>query len=250
LSRYLRQQLLIETNSHWNKDTGKCKEYVLNPTGVQHLCDCIGLTKNNTTTQLHHIVVEVAQAEYNPELATGNFVYNDKSNRLWHPLQNFRRAFKQHVLEQNGYQYHYDIECCAMTLIHQHAQRRPEIQHQGRWQQGPMDLYLFALRDYLRDRHGVRQQIAHDVAADPEIIKRIINALLAGAKLSCSPTTEIYRLLSGDVARIRCLQQHQYLTQLRADIKTCWDYIKPTLMRRSKLNKNNQERLLLCIYSY
>jgi len=244
LCRYLRQQLLIETNGHWSKDTGKCKEYVLNQTGVDDLCDSIGLIKNNTTTQLYPIVVEVAQAEYQSELNTGSFAYNDQSSRLWHPLQNFKRNYKKTVLEQNGYKHHYDVECCAMTLIHQHAQQIQQVVHNSKWQQGPMDLYLFALRDYLRDRQSIRKQIAQQADVDPEIIKRIINALLAGAKLSANPTTEIYKLLSGDVARIRFLQQHKYMTQLRADIKTCWDYIKPTMSRRSKQDKNNRERML------
>lgn len=243
LSKYLRQQLLIETNGHWNKDTGQCKEYLLNQSGVDFLCDSIGLTKN-TTTQLHHIVVEVAQAEYNQELASGNFTYNDKSSRLWHPLQNFRRAIKRDVLNTAGYQYHYDVECCAMTLIHQYAQRIPEIIHQGKWCQGPMDLYLFALREYLRDRTAIRNQIAQDCGCDADLIKRIINALLAGAKLSANTDSQIYQMISGDVAKIRQLQQHEYLTQLRKDIKVMWDYIKPTMSRRSKTQVNGQERML------
>lgn len=229
LSRYLREQLLIVTDNHWNKDNGKCKEYRLNTAGVNHLL--AQLDQDNT--QLHHIVVEVTQTEYTEELQSGNFTYNDKSSRLWHPLQNFRRAVKLDVLNHAGYQYHYDIECCAMTLIHQYSQQIPEVMQGKKWQQGPMDLYLFALRDYLRDRTGIRNQLAQDTAIEPETIKRIINALLAGARLSANPTTEIYRLLQGDVARIQFLQQHEYLTQLRADIKTCWDYIKPTMSRRT-----------------
>ena len=243
LSKYLRQQLLIETNSHWNKDTGKCKEYVLNQRGVDRLCDSIGLNKK-TTTQLYPIVLQVAQEEYQQELESGQFAYNDQSHRLWHPLQNLRRDLKRTVLEQNGYRYHYDIKCCAMTLIHQYAQQIPEITHDHRWQQGPMDLYLFALRDYLRDRHGIRKQIATEADIDADTVKRIINALLAGAKLSCNPATEIYQILDGDRARIRFLQQHEYLTQLRADIKICWDYIRPTLPQRSRQDRNQRERRL------
>jgi hypothetical protein len=243
LSKYLREQLLTVTNSHWNKDTGQCKEYVLNTAGVSRLSELIGI-RSQDNTQLHHIVLQVAQEEYSTELESGNFDYSDKSSRLWHPLQNFRRAVKRDVLNSAGYQYHYDIECCAMTLIHQHSQRIPEVRVNHKWQQGPMDLYLFALRDYLRDRTSIRNQIAQDCDIEPETVKRIINALLAGARLSTNDTTEIYRLLSGDVARIRFLQQHEYLIQLRADIRTCWDYIKPTMPRRSQLDRNQRQRML------
>jgi hypothetical protein len=243
LSGYLRDQLLIVTTAHWNKDTGQCKEYVLNQSGLDGLREAIGIAADDNT-QLHHIVVQVAAAEYTAELESGQFDYRDQSSRLWHPLQNFRRAVKRDILNQAGYQYHYDIQCCAMTLIHQYSQQIPEVVTAGKWQQGPMDLYLFALRDYLRDRTAIRAQLAQDCDVEPEVIKRIINALLAGARLSANPTTEIYRLLGGDRARIQFLQQHEYLTQLRADIKTCWDYIKPTMPRRSSRDRHNRERML------
>jgi len=241
LSKYIRSELLIETNSHYNKDTGQCKQYVLNPAGLARLAQQIGITTADNT-QLHHSVVQETQSEYQQELATGDFVYSDKSSRLWHPLQNFRRAVKRDVLNQAGYQYHYDIVCSAMTLIHQYAQQIPEIIEAGVWQQGPMELYLPALNDYLRDRTRIRNQIAEECAIEPEQVKRIINALLAGARLSTNNTTEIYRLLGGDVARIRFLQQHEWLTQLRADIKTCWDYIRPTMPQRTIQDRNNRTR--------
>ena len=244
LSRYLRQQLLIETNSRWNKDTGECKQYRLNSSGVRFLSDAIGVVADDNT-QLYPIVLQVAQSQYQTELTSGTFEYNDQSSRLWHPLQSFRREIKQSVLEQNGYLYHYDIQACAMTLIHQHSQRVPEVIVDGVWQSGPMDLYLFALRDYLRDRNTVRQQIATDTDIDPVIVKRMINALLAGARLSAHPETEIYQMLNGDLARIQFLQQHQYLTDLRADIKTCWDYIRPTIPPRFSNNtKSGRPRRL------
>lgn len=239
LSKYLREQLLTVTDDRWNKDTGQCKQYALNSAGVQHLAS--QLTHPATPQQA---AVEAAYTEYHAELESGVFVYRDQSSRLWHPLQNFRRQAKCEVLESAGYQWHYDIACCALTLIYQHSQRIPEHIVNGRWQQGPMDLYLFALRDYLRDRTGCRQRLAQEADVDPDTVKRIINALLAGAKLSVNDSTEIYKLLKGDLARIRFLQQHQFLTELRADIKTCWDYIKPTMPRRSKADKHNRQRML------
>ena len=244
LSRYLRQQLLIVANNHWNKDTGQCKEYLLNQSGVDGLCDAIGVNTQSDNTQLYPIVVDLVQSEYSTELASGCFEYNDQSSRLWHPLQNFRREVKRDVLDTAGYRYHYDIECCAMTLIHQYSQQIPEVVINNRWQQGPMDLYLFALRDYLRDRHAARQRIALEADITPETVKRMVNALLAGAKLSTNSKTEIYQMLGGDIARIRFLQQHEYLTQLRDDIRTCWQYIKPTLSRRSRQDRRGRERML------
>jgi phage-related protein len=244
LSQYLRTQLLIETNSHWNKDTGQCKQYRLNSSGAQFLSDACGFRVDNNNSNNYHIVLQVAQEEYQAELESGVFEYTDKSSRLWHPLQNFRREIKHSVLSQSGYQYHYDIECCAMTLIHQHSQRIPEHVLDGTWQQGPMDLYLFALREYIRDRTRIREQIAQDCEIDPDTVKRIINAVLAGAQISRNPSTAVYQMLQGDLARIEFLKQHEYLTQLRADIRTCWEHIRPTMGRRTVIMKSGGQRRL------
>jgi hypothetical protein len=107
-----------------------------------------------------------------------------------------------------------------------------------------MDLWLFALRDYLQNRHERRAELARAADIDINTAKRIVNALLAGARLSTNPTTEIFQLLNSDPARVRFLQQHEWLTALRADIRTCWDYIKPTLPRRSRTQANGSERMI------
>jgi hypothetical protein len=227
------------TSDRWNKDTGQCKQYIANADGIALLNSRLGIGNSDNQT-----VLPVVQQQYAQELTTGDFVYQDKSSRLWHPLQNFRRDTKQNILEQSGYGYHYDIENCAMTLIYQHSQQIPELVQAGRWLQGPMDLYLPAMTTYLRDRQSVRNQIAQEADLDPDVVKRIITALLAGAKLSRHTNGHIYQMLDGDLARIEFLQQHPFLCDLRADIRTCWEYIKPTLPRRSRVQIMGRERML------
>jgi hypothetical protein len=161
-------------------------------------------------------------------------VYNDKSNRLWHPLQNYRREYKKQILDDHGYCYHYDIECCAFNLIYQHSQRLPE----------PMDLYLPALTGYLANRDQIRQHLAGQAEIPEAVVKRLINALLAGAPLSTNPTHEICQMLQSDRARIEFFKQSEFIVQLRADIKICWDYIKPTLPRRSITTQTGRQRML------
>ena len=235
LGRYLREQLLTVTDPSYRwGDKRKCKEYILNTAGVKFLCEATGIVKDNNPNN-YPIVVKVVESEYSQELQTGRFTYRDQSQRLWHPMQNFRREIKREVLVKHGFVFHYDIECCAMTLIHQHAQQIP---------QEPMDLYLSAIHEYLQNRQAIRQQIAAAADLDPDTVKRIINALLAGAKLSRNRESQIYHMLNGDCARIEFLQQHEYLTQLRADIRTCWDYITPTLPRRSRTQPSGRERML------
>jgi hypothetical protein len=249
LGGYIRNQLLIVTNESYSfGDNSQCKQYILNQSGVDHLCDATGLPRNNNT-QLYPIVLQVANEQYQTELATGEFEYKDQSHRLWHPLQNFRREYKHQVLEQNGYQYHYDIVCSAMTLIHQYSQQIPEIRHNEKWQQRPMELYLWTLRDYLQNRHQRRQELADSAEIDSETAKRMINALLAGARLSANHRTEIFQMLGCDLDRLRFLQQHQWLNDLRADIKTCWNYIRPTLPPRFGHARSDGSRRRLAVNS-
>jgi hypothetical protein len=244
LSKYLRSNLLTCINDRYNKDTGVCKKYIKNKTGYDLVRS---LLKNKP---LYYSVSEVSEItewvknEHKTELTTLNFTYEDKANRLWHPLQRVRKQYKKIVFSEIGLKYQYDIQCCAPTLIHQHSQKIIEILQDNKYIQGPMDLYLFALRSYLKDRKSIRTMLATEAEMSEDHIKVIINALLAGAQLSNNKKSDIYKLLDGDIARITYLKQHPYIIELRNDIKTCWDYIKPTLYRRSIINKNNKKQVL------
>jgi hypothetical protein len=224
LSKYLRKTLLIVTDEfyRYNSENNKCKEYRLNVEGVRSLRENLKL--NNI--QLYPSVVKVAQDDHLEELITGNFTYKDKSSRLWHPLQRYRRQYRTQVLSDSGYTHDYDIECCAPTLIHQYAQRLG------------MDEYLFALRRYLADRTSIREELALGLELEPAAVKEIINALFAGARIANHKDSDIYTILNGDLARIEYLRQHEFLTELRRDIKTCWATISLHMSRRRNTSTN------------
>jgi len=230
LSQYLRKTLLICTDEYYrfnSDDKNKCKEYRLNKEGVRSLRENLKIDN----IQLYPSVAEVAKTDHLEELITGNFTYNDKSNRLWHPLQRYRKEYRTQILGNAGYLYDYDIECCAPSLIHQYAQ------HLG------MDEYLFALRRYLNDRTQVREEISKEIELPIQAIKEIINALFAGAVISKNTESDIYHILNGDIARIEYLKQNEFLKELVSNIKICWSYIRPQMQKRTRLI-NGKERLL------
>lgn len=260
LSKWLRDKLLICTNDRWAKDSGICKEYIKNQIGMDALLkqinsypivsqvrsNSINVSQipNINSISVLQVTKDLINEEFGHELKSKKFAYEDKANRLWHDLQRVKKEYKQEIFIENGLTYQYDIECCAPTLIHQYSQQIPQIIHNNKWVQGPMDLYLFALRRYLQDRKEVRNQIATEAEITYEQAKEIINALLMGAQLGLNKDSDIYKLLNGDKARIEFLKQHEYLKQLRDDIKICWDYIKPTLPKRSVLTKSGKQRML------
>jgi len=243
LSKYLRENLLIVTDEfyRYNSSQNKCKEYRLNQIGLDHLREALNLTN----IQTYPSVVEVAKEDHLAELVTGNFDYNDKSNRYWHPLQRYRRQHRTQILADHGYQHQYDIETCAPTLIHQYSQMIPErTDHKGQWLQGPMDLHLTALNRYLNQKTQVRKEIAWAIDLPIAAVKEIINALFAGAVISKNKESDIYYILDGDISRIEWLKQDPYIQELVQDIKTCWQYIRPVMQKRTKKTSEGTERLL------
>jgi hypothetical protein len=226
LSKWIRQKLLIVTDDFFRfnipGEKGICKKYILNKDGVRYLKEVMKL--NNI--QLYPIVTDLINQEFQQELTSGKFPYLDKSNRLWHPLQRYRKQYREQSLGLHGYVHDYDIECCAPTLIHQYAQ------------QLGMDLYLFALNKYLNDRTEIRNELARELELPVEAVKEIINALFAGARIANHEQSDIYQILNGDQARIEYLKQDQFLIELREDIKTCWEYITPHMSRRRNTKTN------------
>ena len=231
LSKWLKKKLLIEV-SGYNMWAGKCKSYRL----YQQAFDELQLMTN--THIIEYSVVDL-KSDFQTELETGEFEYNDKSSRLYHPIQNCPRATKRQLLNEQGYAHNYDIVCAMPTLIHQYAQQIPEVVVDGKWKQGPMDLYLFGLRDYLKNRQTIREQLARDTEVEPEVIKRLINGLFNGGQISHNKQGKSYAELDGDHARIEFLQQNEFIKSIKEDIKTCWEYIVPTMPPRySKPDKN------------
>jgi len=215
LSRFLRNKLLICCDDSYNKFTGKTKYYLLNKAGFDELNE---LVCNNTYNT--YSVAQVAK-RIQEQLQSGVFEYNDTASRLYHPLQNYKRADKRAMLAQDGYLYNYDIQTCAPTLIVQYAQ------------QLGMDLYPFAIKQYCANRKQIRSEIAQAAELTDQQVKRIITGLFQGAYISKYKKSLVYKELGGDLAKIEFLKQIEFIQQLQQEIKTCWEYIRPVLSKRT-----------------
>jgi predicted 2-oxoglutarate/Fe(II)-dependent dioxygenase YbiX len=250
LSKYLRDTLLICTDPHYSSLSHVSKKYKLNPQGVSNL-----QTGSMPICVLQVEAVDWAKEEFNEELSTRVFKYTNKSNRNWHPLQRVRREVKRQVFHDSNLKYQYDIQCCAPRLLLQYSQQIPEVldpikqvgpqnNKRAQWLQGPMDLWLPNLQAYLKDRNQIRNELAQRAEITPDLAKEIINALFAGARIALNEDSDIYQLLEGDIARIHYLKQDPFISGLRDEIKTMWDYIKPTLQKRTITTKTGQIKQL------
>jgi len=256
LGNYLRNILLICTDSRYrfNIKKGEPKKYVSNQQGLDYLRDVlygscvqdfthwvqnngnkknmISLTTTSPSVRLlfdHYCINKFVEEEYGVELQTLEFNYTDKSNRLWHPIQNIKKDYKKSIFASHHLNYQYDIDTCAPTLLHQYSHKLD------------MDLYLFALRTYLKDKQMIRNKIAKQLDVSPKIIKIIINALFCGARIGAGDFA-ISKLLDHDIAKIQWLKQDPYITELRSDIKTMWSYIEPSMASATKTTKSGKER--------
>jgi len=261
LSNWLRGHLLTASSPKWNWHLGQCKQYTRNDLGMSYVKDQLNRPSKLTLaewssptqtmirqrmnmdtlishdeaaftpTRLPDLAHKWLWEEYHSDLINNTIQYQDKSSRLWHPLQMVRREYKQGILARAGLLYQYDIECAAPTLILQHSQFRE------------MDLYLFAINKYLKDRTEIRQQLAEQTDIEVDTAKRIITALFAGAQLGHNPSSDIYKMLDGDPAKIEFLKQHDFIKELRADIQTCWTYIRAHLDKKYTITKRGTMRL-------
>jgi hypothetical protein len=248
LSRYLRGLLLICTDDRYSITAGVTKQYLVNPRGVRYLREQLQRTTSLTYSEwckqcsskednshpntspcslhlqqepLNHfdqlVVDEWCKREFGQELNQLTFTYEDKSGRLWHPIQNVRRAQKTKLLSNAGLKHQYDISSCAPTLILQHAQALG------------MDEYLFAINRYIKDKDTCRQQLAELADIPVKTAKVLVNALFCGARLGNSTQFALSALLNHDAARIMVLQEDEFVNELKSDIKKCWTAIEKTM---------------------
>lgn len=246
VSQWLRNNLLITVNDTYDHLTGRCKTYRRDTTGMEYVRACLEGdfrgTRLEWNTQrrrspqprdFHKEAVVWCREAFVHELQTLAFEYQDKSDRLWHPLQFVRKPIKLAMQVDSRLRHHYDIESAALTLLLQHSQRIPlEQDPAGRYLRGPMDLWLWGIQDYLANKDARRHQWARDLEVSVAQIKEIITALVAGARLSERHESAVFSMLGHDRARLLALREHDEIGQFRRDLKEMWDYLKWVMPRR------------------
>ena len=217
-SKWLRNQLIIEHSKRWNKDTGECKKWLLREQGVRDLCEIYNhylIAKLPIVAQVPkttEIAIDWAETQYKDALTTGNFDYKEKSNRLWNDIQRIPSEIRKPLFAKHGYEYEYDIQACAPTLISQFAR------NEGLTRPTPV------LDDFLANRQHYRTALAERIGCTEKQAKQILNAIFAGAKLG--PGNAIATILNENKHQLILLKDNVWFIDLRKDIKKCWDAIK------------------------
>lgn len=263
LSKYLRNKLLICTDNRYNKDSGICKSYVFNTFGMSSLVEAISSRvpvlssgvpvpvnqssrvniipiKRGVTHKGRISIIQVGEdyarqwcrSQYKEELETLEFQYEEKSHRQWNTIQCIRNETRVPLLAEYGLKHQYDIKTCAPTLLYQYSFMVPDATGE----------VLETLEHYLEHSDSIRQDLATKADMTLSEAKETITSLFAGAVLSRYPSSSVMRRLNGDVAKVQFLQQDEYLTDLRADIKTMWNTIKTSVPPSYMIDKNGKRR--------
>jgi len=195
--------------------TGQCKRYRQRVESVKDLKQQLGLI---------NLEPAVKQATLD-QLATGQIEYKEQGHRLYHELQNYPKRVKRTILARAGYDYEYDIRCCAQTLILQHA-RQMGFAHPTPH-----------LDQYIKDRTEIRQQLSEQLELDTQTIKKILHALLTGAQISTRYNGNIYAYVNFNRFMINQLKQNTWIQQYQQELRLMWKFI------RSKRSMNKGQRL-------
>lgn len=215
-AKYLRSTLL-KPHSNWNMETGKCIEYTYNPLGVAEVKRLLDIpqtvNKHQQRIQNRALGLEWANTEFDFE----SIDYADKSNRLWHPIQNMPKSIRNSYLKTQGLRVQYDIRSAAPSLLYQLS---------WRYSHG---VVLDTIDHYINNKDSVRARLAHESGLPVTNIKILINSLFAGAVLGASSRFSCWEYCNRDAGVIEFLKQHPYICDLRADIRQMWEYLRPGL---------------------
>jgi hypothetical protein len=218
LSKWLRNKLLIESDSYYNYQTGRCKTYTRNYDGWLELKQQLNGKKISTTIT----------PQQQQQLSSGIFTYEEKSNRWFNTLQNLPKRVKRSTFAQAGFNYNYDIICAAPRLIVQYARRCG------------FDSTCPLLDAYINDATSIRTQIAQEIGLTPKQVKFVVNAILHGAHITHKADSSILLELGSRHLLIDNLKQNLLINQLKEEIKEVWASIKPHRTSRTIINKNNK----------
>tara|TARA_R110002153_G_scaffold15730_3_gene55909 strand:- start:2382 stop:3536 length:1155 start_codon:yes stop_codon:yes gene_type:complete len=263
LSKYLRNKLLRCVDDSYNMDTGQCKSYVFNTSGMSFLVEAVNQSsrvpvlssgvinpvndsfhnnipiKEGHKPYTHHSVTQVydqamkwAKETYKEELETLEFQYEEKSSRDINPIQSIKNEVRKPLLAQYGLRHQYDVKACAPNILYQYSFMVPEA----------TGVVLETLEHYLENSDAMRKKIAYETDIPLHQAKETITSLFSGAQISAYWNNSIMKRFNHDIAKVEFLKQHPYLTALRADIKEMWDPIKETVPKEYYITTTGKRR--------
>lgn len=228
----LKELFLEVADPYYNMNTGTCIKYRRNKEGIDWVKQQLGISD----------VVPELTADQEQQLDSGEFQYKDTGQRLFNRFQYIEKSIRNPLLKGKGYNWDYDIEAAAPTLLYQYSQQL----YQRQWlllsqTKRLRRAHLFVaplIERLINNRTEIRQEIAQDCAGSSEDVKKTINALFQGGVLTTYRDSKLFQELGCDYRKISALQSNKFLCEIRKEIKQMWRIIGEEMPVRYRTDKN------------
>ena len=226
LGKMLRAKLLREQSSSYRPKNaageGYCKTYRISESGFNRVSALLfgEMIVPDSESKKRKYSIDYAKQKYANELAGRMpFHYEEKSYRLHHELQRFRRELKDQIFE--GW-HDYDISTAMPSIfwnLHRQTMSQVEWANHG---YGMSMTRLEMLEHYIQNKAACRAKLAHDAGIDIELAKQLINGMFLGMKLVPHPTCSAFKLLGFHPKKFSLFAQDPFVLALRKDIRRFW----------------------------
>lgn len=233
LGRWLREMLLIDHSQCWDIETGRCKEWLLNEQGFNKLYNLMFEHKMFKETTIKYLDKKIqlnyalAKEKFGDEIAEGNFVYKEQTDRFWNPIQNIRTVVREQLMFDYDYKHNYDIECAMASLLVQYARKKGL---------GPRTQTKY-IDEYIKDRTYFRQKLATEIGCTMKEAKKVIAARFGGS------TMILYKSIYKEFADKKCyykLVKNEWFKKFSRDISKCW---KAVAKSKGVKSLSNEEKM-------
>lgn len=211
LGRTLRGMLLIKTNPTY-KPGEYSQQYRVNENTLNRLREKIGMPP----VDLKRRRLDERFAAVADQVESGEFDYNDNGFRWYSTLQYITREYKAAMWAEQGYNYDYDIECCALTLFLQQSQKL-----------NPKMKSLDYINYYLENKNIVRDELSIKYNLSAIQVKQILNGLFQGGVLNTYKENKLFvNVLMKNTYKMRQLKTDPFLIELIKDISYMWKQLR------------------------
>lgn len=176
-------------------------------------------------------LIELYNNRFEYQLESGEFEYEEKGGRDFTDFQFLPTQVRNPIASKNGYKYDYDIDCAQPTIISQFAKMKG------------MPVETPAISYYIHNKTIVRARLSKLLYTEVKTIKKMFLALFNNASIK-TPYNDslpaVYKALGCNENRLTLLKNDLFVTQFRADIKACWEYLAKTdnLIRREYVDED------------
>ena len=218
LALWLESKLLVDQCAGYVVGS-RAKLYKVSKTGYYRLERF--LVENNIVDSEFRF--NVLQDKYRLELSgVSQFEYFEKSHRWWHLLQFEKKVDKPRLFKPQDGWTDWDISAALPSMFILTHINKCNARFDNQYVSESIGSLPF-IHQYITHKDQIRNELASHVGITRVQVKKIINALFLGARLSPHEKCTIFRELGFDLVKLGQLKNAPFIVGLKKDIKKFWN---------------------------